>query len=48
MTSDRFVFDGKNIYDNLEDKYLESVWEIVEMLNLLNETNVFNRLQGGY
>ena len=48
MTSDRFVFDGKNIYDNLENRYLESVWEIVEMLNLLNETNVFSRLQGGY
>lgn len=46
--SDRFIFDGKNIFDNLQGKYLETVDEIVGMLNLLNEKNVFNRLQGGY
>ena len=45
---DRFIFDGKNIFDNRQGKYLESVDEIVEMLNLLNEQNNFSVLGGGY
>ena len=46
--SDRFIFDGTNIYDNLSGKYLETVFEIVDMLNLLNEQGNFRVLGGDY
>ena len=48
MSNERFVYDGKNIYDTVNDKYLESVWEIVDMLNRLDNLNTFNILSGSY
>ena len=48
MSEQRFVFDGKNIYDKRNSEYLETVDDIVKMLNLLNQLNNNLKLSGGY
>lgn len=55
----RFIYDGENIFDNETQEYVLTVWDIVELLNELNEKyenekelakqiDNFNKLQGGY
>lgn len=55
----RFVYDGVNIFDNETGEYILTVWDIVRLLNelndkyedekeLVNQMNSFNNLQGGY